>query len=183
MAISKQKKDELVAQYMDLIAQSDALILTEYKGMAVKDMQSLRTKIREADGAFYVTKNTLLKLALEESGATVPEDLLTGQVATGFALGEAPSLAKALVDYADKAENLTIRGGVMEMTVLSQEQVESLAKLPSLEELHAQIIGLISAPARNLVTTITNGVRQVVNVVDAYSKSEEAEAEADGEAA
>lgn len=178
MAISKEKKDELVAQYKDLIEQSDALILTEYKGMAVTDMENLRSKVREADGAFYVTKNTLLKLALEESGATVPEELLTGQVATGFALGEAPSLAKVLVDYADKAENLAIRGGVMEMEVLSQEQVESLAKLPTLEELQAQIIGLISAPARNLVTTITNGVRQVVNVVDAYSKSEEAEADA-----
>ena len=72
MAISKQKKEELVAQYKDLIEQSDALILTEYKGMAVKDMQDLRSKVREADGALYVTKNTLLKLALEETGATVP---------------------------------------------------------------------------------------------------------------
>lgn len=179
MAISKEKKDELVAQYKDLIDQSDALILTDYKGMAVTDMENLRSKVREADGVFYVTKNTLLKLALEEAGTTVPDELLTGQVATGFALGEAPSLAKALVDYADKAENLAIRGGIMEMEVLSQEQIESLAKLPTLEELQAQIIGLISAPARNLVTTITNGVRQVVNVVDAYAKSEEAEADAE----
>ena len=117
-------------------------------------------------------------MALEEAGATVPDELFMGQVATGFALGEAPSLAKVLVNYADDADNLTIRGGIMEMEVLSQEQVESLAKLPTLEQLHAQIIGLISAPARNLVTTVTNSVRQVVNVVDAYSKSEEADAEA-----
>ena len=139
--------------------------------------KSLRSKIREVDGAFYVTKNTLLKLALEEFGTTIPDELLTGQVATGFALGETPSLAKVLVNYADKADNLIIKGGVMQTEVLTKEQVESLAKLPSLEELQAQIIGLISAPARNLATTIANGVRQVVNVVDAYSKSEEAEAE------
>jgi large subunit ribosomal protein L10 len=183
LAISKQKKDELVAQYMDLIAQSDALILTEYKGMAVKDMQSLRSKIREADGAFYVTKNTLLKLALEESGTTVPDELLTGQVATGFALGEAPSLAKALVDYADHEDNLSIRGGVMHMEVLSAEQIESLAKLPTLDELHAQILGLISAPARDLVSIFASGMRQVVNVIDAYSKNEEAEAEVEAETA
>ena len=179
MAISKEKKEELVAQYKDLIEKSDALILTEYKGMAVKDMQNLRSKMREADGELYVTKNTLLKLALEESGATVPDEFLTGQVATGFALGEAPSLAQVLVDFADAEENLSIRGGVMHMEMLSQEQVESLAKLPSLDELHAQIIGLISAPARNLASTLASGVRQVVNVIDAYSKTEEAEAEAD----
>lgn len=177
MAISKEKKDELVAQYKDLIEQSRALILTEYTGMSVSDMEGLRSKIREVDGAFYVTKNTLLKLALEEFGTTIPDELLTGQVATGFALGETPSLAKVLVNYADKADNLIIKGGVMQTEVLTKEQVESLAKLPSLEELQAQIIGLISAPARNLATTIANGVRQVVNVVDAYSKSEEAEAE------
>ena len=178
MAISKEKKDELVAQYKDLIGQSRALILTEYKGMAVSDMEGLRSKIREADGAFYVTKNTLLKLALEEVGTTVPDDLLIGQVATGFALGETPALAKILVNYADDADNLVIKGGIMETEILSKEQVESLAKLPSLEEVQAQIIGLISAPARNLATIVANGVRQVVNVVDAYAKSEEAEADA-----
>ena len=178
MAISKEKKEELVAQYADLIQQSRALILTEYKGMSVSDMETLRSKVRDVNGAFYVTKNTLLKLALEESGTTVPDELLTGQVATGFALGETPSLAKVLVDYADKADNLVIRGGIMETNLLTEEQVEVLAKLPSLEELQAQIIGLISAPASNLVTTIANGVRQVVNVVDAYSKSEGTEADA-----
>jgi len=178
LAISKEKKEELVAQYKDLIEQSRALILAEYKGMSVSDMESLRSKIREANGAFYVTKNTLLKLALEEVGAAVPEELLNGQVATGFALGETPALAKILVNYADSADNLAIKGGIMETEILSKEQVEGLAKLPSLEELQAQIIGLISAPARNLATIVANGVRQVVNVVDAYAKSEEAEVDA-----
>ncbi len=176
MAISKQQKEELVAQYKDLIAKSDALILTEYTGMAVKDMEDLRSKIREVDGAFYVTKNTLLKLALEESGASFSEEMLTGQVATGFAFGEAPALAKALVDYADDGEKLTIKGGILQLEILSNDQIEALAKLPSLDELRAQILGLISAPSRDLVSIIASGVRQVVNVVDAYAKSEEAEA-------
>jgi large subunit ribosomal protein L10 len=177
LAISKQKKEELVAQYKDLIEQSDALILTEYKGLSVNDMENLRSKIREAEGVFYVTKNTLLKLALEEAGTSVPDDLLTGQVATGFALGEAPTLAKALVDYAEKEEHLSIKGGIMHMEILSGEQIESLAKLPTLDELHAQIIGLLSAPARDIASTLASGVRQVVNVIDAYSKKEEEAAE------
>ena len=178
MAISKDRKDELVAQYKDLIANSDALILAEYGGMSVKDMEDLRSKVRDADGAFFVTKNTLLRLALEESGSSLPDDMLTGQLATGFALGEAPALAKVLVDYAEKQDKLTIKGGIMQTEMLSYKQVEALAKLPSLDELRAQLLGLVSAPARNVASVIASSVRQVVNVVDAYAKSGEAETEA-----
>jgi len=178
LAISKKRKEDLVAQYKDLIEQSEAIFLTEYGGMAVKDMQALRSKLREADGTFYVTKNTLFSLALEESDLPVPADLLLGQVASGFAQGEAPTFAKALVNFAKKEDNLTIKGGIMENKVLSQGEVEALAELPSLDQLRAQIIGLIDGPARGIVSTLSSSVRQVVNVVDAYAKSEEADPEA-----
>ncbi len=179
MAISKQKKDELVAQYKDLIDRSDALILTEYTGMTVKDMEDLRVKVREVNGAFYVTKNTLLKLALEEAGATIPDELLNGQVATGFAFAEGPSLAKALVNYAKKQDHLTIRGGILQMETLSVKQIEALAELPSMDELRAQILGLLNAPARDIASVLASGMRQVVNVIDAYSKNEEAAVDAE----
>lgn len=178
MAISKKRKEDLVTQYKDLIEQSDAIFLTGYVGMAVKDMQALRHKLHEADGKFFVTKNTLFKLALEESDLPAPADMLVGQVASGFAMGEAPTLAKALVNFAKKEDNLTIKGGIMDKKVLSQGEVEALAKLPSLDQLRAQIIGLIDGPAQGLVSALNGGVRQVVNVVDAYAKSEEAEPEA-----
>ena len=177
MAISKKRKETLVAQYKELIEESEAIFLTDYTGMAVKDMQALRSKLREADGTFYVTKNTLFSLALEESDLPAPSDMLVGQVASGFAMGEAPTLAKALVNFAKKEDHLTIKGGIMDNKVLSQGDVEALAKLPSLDQLRAQIIGLIDGPARGLVSTFGSGVRQVVNVVDAYAKSEEAEPE------
>lgn len=173
MAISKERKDELVAQYKELIEQSKAIYITEYTGMGVKDLQNLRKEIREANGTYYVTKNTLFQIALKESGMPEMADLLTGQVATGFALEEAPSLAKALVNFAKDEEKLVLKGGLMDSDVLSVEQVEALAKLPSLDQLRGQIIGLISAPAQNIVSALANGVRQVVNVVDAYAKSEE----------
>lgn len=178
MAISKERKDELVAQYKGFIEQSDAIFLTEYGGMTVKDLQALRLKLREADGRFYITKNTLLKLALEESDLPAPSDLLIGQVASGFAMGEATTLAKALVSFAKKQDNLTIKGGIMDQRLLSGKQVEALAELPSLDQLRAQIIGIIDGPARGIVSTLNGGVRQIVNVVDAFAKSEEAEPEA-----
>jgi large subunit ribosomal protein L10 len=179
LAISRKRKEELVAQYTELIEQSEAIILTEYKGMSVKSMEGLRTKVREVNGSFYVTKNTLLQYALEQADTPVPTDLMQGQLATGFAAqGEVAGLAKTLVDYAKADNHLIVRGGIMGSELLTADQVDSLAKLPSLDELRAQIIGLVSAPARNIASTVASGVRQVVNVLDAYAKKDEAEAEA-----
>lgn len=173
MAISKARKEELVAQYADLLENSKALFIADYTGMSVQALESLRTEVRQADGALYVTKNTLLRIALEQAGRTVPEELLRGQIATGFALGESPTLAKVLKDFAKKNDNLELRGGLFGDELLTPDQVDALAEMPSLDELRAQLVGLISAPARNVASVVASGVRQVVNVIDAYSKKEE----------
>ncbi len=177
MAITKARKDELMAQYDELIQNSRAIFLAEYSGMNVKQMNALRDKVYEVDGAFHVTKNTLFKLALENTHKKVPDDLLEGQLATGFALSEAPSLAKVLVDFAKDADKVKVRGGFLGNEFVTAEQIEALAKLPSLDQLRAQLVGLVSAPARNVASVLASGVRQVVNVVDAYAKSEEGAAE------
>lgn len=178
MAISKERKDELVAQYIDLLNSSRAIFITDYTGLNVKDINQLRLEVRKAEGTFHVTKNTLLRLALEQADRPIPEELLMGQVATGFALNEAPTLAKALSDFAKERESLVIKGAILDTEILTAEQVDNLAKLPSRDELRAQIIGLINAPARNITSAIAGGVRQVVNVLDAYAKKD-----AEGEAA
>ncbi|MDX1664652.1 MAG: 50S ribosomal protein L10 [Candidatus Promineifilaceae bacterium] len=178
MAISRNRKEELVAQYVELLQQSKGYFLAEYRGIGVQQLEKLRADVREVDGAFHVTKNTLLQLALEEVGQPVPDELLTGQTATGFAMGELPALAKALVDFADEDERFALKGGAMGMTRLTPAEIEALADLPSLDELRAQIIGLINGPAQGLTTTVTNGVRQLINVVNAYAQSEDEGAEA-----
>lgn len=183
MAISKARKDELVAQYVDLLNQSDAIFITEYKGMSVKQLQELRTSVRESGGVFHITKNTLLKVALDETESQIPAEILKGQIATGFALGEAPALAKALTEYAKKEDVLVIQGGLMDNNVLNADDVKALASLPSMDQLRAQILGLINAPATNIVSTVTSGVRQLVNVVDAYAKKDGESDEASAEAA
>jgi len=178
LAITKERKDELVAQYVDLLQNSRAIILTEYSGLNVKQMQDLRAQVRQAEGGYHVTKNTLLRIALAESGLELPEELLVGQLATGFAMNEVPSLAKALTEFAKDQDDLKIVGGLLNDEFLTAEQIKELAELPSLDELRAQIIGMLQAPARNLATVVAGGVRQVVNVLDAYAKQEEAEASA-----
>jgi large subunit ribosomal protein L10 len=143
LAINKERKDELVAQYGDLLEQSNAIILTEYSGLNVKQMQALRAQVRQADGAFYVTKNTLLRIALSERGRELPDDLLVGQLGTGFALSEVSTLAKALTEFAKDEEDLEIIGGLMDDELLTADQVKALAELPSMDELRAQIIGVL----------------------------------------
>jgi large subunit ribosomal protein L10 len=174
LAISKARKDELVAQYSKLIEDSRGIFLAEYKGMNVKSIEALREDIDKAEGAFHITKNTLFKIALEQADQPVPEELLQGQVATGFALSEVPTLAKAMVKFADDEDNLVIRGGIFSGRILTVDEVEALAKMPSLDQIRGQLVGLLNAPAQNIVSVVTNGVRQVVNVIDAYAKSEEA---------
>ena len=172
MAISKNRKDELVSQYTDLIGRSSALFMAEYSGMSVKAMEELRLKVYEANGAVHVTKNTLLELALNQAERPVPSDFMAGQLTTSFALDTAPALAKALVDYAKKNERFTLKGGLLGNDYLTAKDVEALADLPSLPELRSQIMGLINAPARNIASTLASGVRQLVNVIDAYAKNE-----------
>jgi large subunit ribosomal protein L10 len=135
-------------------------------------MEDLRIEVDKVDGVFHVTKNTLLQHILEEAKVNVPEDFLTGQLAAGFALAEAPTLAKTLVDFASKQENMSIKGGFLGTRFLTAADIEALAKLPSIDQLRAQLLGLISAPAQNIVGVVAGGVRQVVNVLDAYAKSD-----------
>lgn len=179
MAIKKERKEELVAEYKELIGRSEAIILTAYKGMTVKEVEALRGKVAEANGRYNVTKNTLLGIALKESDRDVPEELLVGQLATGFALGEAAALAKVLTEQAKASEKLTIVGGMLGKRILTAAEIDELAKLPSLDQLRAQILGLIGAPAQGIVSAVTNGVRQVINVVDAYARTSETPVEAE----
>lgn len=173
MAISKERKDELVSEYKELLQQSSAIFLTQYGGLTVKELEALRIKISDVNGQISVTKNTLLRIALEETERVPPNELLNGQVATSFALGEAPALAKVLVDQAKASDKLKIVGGMLGNRALTPAEIEALATLPSLDQLRAQILGLINAPAQGIASAVANGVRQVVNVLDAYAKKEE----------
>jgi large subunit ribosomal protein L10 len=173
LAISRERKEELVTQYVDLLGQSRGVFLAEYKGITVHQLEKLRADVRDANGAFHVAKNTLLRNALEATGNPIPEELLLGQTAAGFALGEIPSLAKTLVDFADEVDQFSLKGGIMAGQFLTVEEIHALAKLPSLDQLRAQILGLINAPAQNVASTVANGVRQLINVVNAYATQED----------
>jgi large subunit ribosomal protein L10 len=170
LAISREKKEQLVQKYVDRLKDSEAIIITDYRDLTVSGLEELRGKIREAEGGFAVVKNTLARRALSEAGLAVPDEMLFGPVGIGFCGSNIPGVAKAFADFAKDNEILEIKGGLMGDKVITEDDVKNLAKLPSLDVLRAQMLGLINAPASQLVGVVAGGVRQMVNVLNAYSE-------------
>ncbi len=177
MAITKDRKNGLVKDYIELIRKSEAMVLIEYSGLSMKGIDPLRRKVREASGELHVVKNTLAVLALKETGYTVPEALFTKSTAIGFAFSDVPGIAKALTAAAKDSEFIKVKGALLGKQVLDPKQVQALAELPPLPVVRAQLLGLLSTPASRLTGVIAGGVRQVVNVVKAYADKQEAKPE------
>jgi large subunit ribosomal protein L10 len=169
LPLTKDRKEELVAQYTEMLQNSRALLVTHYRGLNTSQITRLRRKVAEADATFMVIKNRLFRLAMENVGLDIPLDFLDGPVAAGFCRGDVPPVAKALTEFAKETEILVVRGGLMDESFLSQAEVKALAELPPLEVLRAQLLGLLDAPAANIAGVMASGVRQIVNVLSAYS--------------
>jgi len=172
LPISRVRKEELVAQYVEILGNSNGFAIVNSQGMSVGKVEALRKKIYEVGGEYVVTKNTLLTKALEQAGWVIPEENLVGPTAVAFATDNFPGVAKALLAFI-KEENLDevmeIEGGVMGgQEILSADGVKAISELPTLPELQAQIIGLIVAPSRNIVTILNNAESGVVNVLQAW---------------
>ena len=169
MALTKAKKTELVQEYRELFGKSQALVLADYRGLSMNDLTALRGKVREVNGEFHVTKNSLAEIALKEAGLPAPGEFFAGPTAIGFAFSDPPSVAKAIVDFAKDSQFVTVKGGLLGDQVLTSADVEALASLPPLPVLQARLIGLIAAPASRLAGVVAGSVRQIVNVVKAYA--------------
>lgn len=172
MAISKERKQELVNDYQDWLKRSRAVIVTEYLGLSMNDMEKLRSQVREAGGEFHVIKNTLAERAFAEAGYPVQAGYFEGSTAAGFAFEDAPSLAKTMVEFARTLEFLKIKGGYLEAQPVSAQQIQALAELPPLPVMRARLLGTLLAPAGKLVRTLAEPGRQLAAVVKAYAERE-----------
>ena len=167
LAISRERKESLVAEYIDLLKRSNGVVISEFHGMVDAEFKKVRRAVREAGGVHRVTKLTLLKRALQDSGYPIPAGLEGAPVAISFCLEDVPAVAKALKAYLKDAELMILRGGLMGQTVLTPAEVSAIADLPPLDVLRAQILGLLDAPASNLVGVLQAGVAQIINVINA----------------
>jgi len=183
LAISKQRKGELVAQYIKQLEQSQGIILADYQGLGVNDMSDIRRAMRPVGGKFQVTKNRLLALALKEVGTPLPEEWLIGPTVVGFCHDEVPPVAKVLTDATKNLETLRVKGGLVGTSVIVAEQVRTIAGLPPRDVLLAYVLGTINAPASQVAGVVSSGIRQILNVLQAYvDKLQEAGGAANGDA-
>ena len=176
MALTKDRKNELVARYSEWVNNSKALVLTQYVGLTMKDIDNLRAKVRDNGGEFHIIKNTLAKLAFEQAGYKVQEGQFEGSTAIAFAFADAPAMVKAMTEFAKSSDFLKIKGGYLEKQALTPEGVKALADLPPMPVLRAQLLGTLLAPASKLVRTLAEPGRMIAAVIKAHAEPEAAPA-------
>lgn len=178
MPISRARKGELVSNYVDMLNDCDGFIIVKTQGLSVSQIQGLRNTVREQNGQYIVAKNTLMRKALETADWIVPGDLLVGPIAIIFGRDNLPGVSKALLKHIEDqefAEKMQVTGGIMSGDLLDAQQVDALSKLPTLDELRAQLAGLVISPAQGVVNVLHQATGGVVNVLQAYlDKNEEA---------
>lgn len=171
MPISKARKQELVARYVDILNESDGFVLVKTQRLTVAEVQGLRNTVREQNGLYAVVKNTLIRKALEQANWIVPEDLLRGPVAIVFGRDNMPGVSRAVIKHIEDenfSEKMQVAGGVMSGEVLDAQQVDAVSKLPTLDELRAQLAGLVISPAQGVVNALYQATGGLVNVLQAY---------------
>ena len=174
MAISRERKSEVIAQYNEWLGRSQALFIAEYKGLTMKQLDDLRNKIREAGGEFHVVKNTLGKRAFEAAGMPLSAGLLEGSTAVSFAFSDVAAMAKTVNEYARTSEAFKVKGGYLNNNPITPEQVKALADLPPINVMRAQLLGTILAPASQLARVLAEPARQVAAVLKAYADKDAA---------
>ena len=170
MAITRDRKGELVSEYVEKLRRSQAVIVTEYRGLTVKQIQDLRRELRAADSELLVAKNTLIERALNEVGMATPEALLKGPTAYAFCFKDVAAPAKALNKYARDSKVLVVKGGVIGRSSFDEAGVQQLADLPGRELLLGQVVGVLQAPMAGLVNVLAGTLRGLVNVLNARSE-------------
>ncbi len=170
MAITRARKEELVAEYRRQLEESSGIVIAEYVGLTVPQMETLRRSVREQEGRVFVVKNTLINMVLTQAGFPPPEGLFTGPTLVAFCHKDVPPLAKVFRDFAKEMEEgrFRIKGGLLEGAYLSTEEVLAIADLPGRDVLMAQVLGTINAPASQVAGVVANGIRQIMNLLQAY---------------
>jgi large subunit ribosomal protein L10 len=170
LAVSKERKEEVLATYVEWLKKSEAVILVEYTGVNMKNLDVIRAKVRESGGEFHVLKNTLARRAFADNGMNLPADYLVKSTAVSFAFSDPASTAKALNDATKGNEFVKVKGGFMSGQVLTAAQVKALADMPPLPVVRAQLLGVLQAPAGKLVRTIAEPARGLAAVIKAFTE-------------
>ena len=164
----KARKEQIVAELVERLRTTESLIVTDYRGLTMKEIDDLRTRLLDHGARYQVVKNTLTRRAAEEAGADALLALLEGPSAIAFieSDGDPVAVAKALADAARATRILAVRGGLLEGRPVGEEDVRNLATVPPREVLQAQLVGALQGPLAMVVGLFTAPLRDLVSVLD-----------------
>jgi large subunit ribosomal protein L10 len=165
----KSQKEQVVAELVERFRSTESLIVADYRGLTNAELRALRGKLRGSGAQFQVVKNTLTRRAAEAAGAEPLLALLEGPTAIAFVEtdGDPIAVAKALADTAKETKVLALRGGILSGRSITGTDVEELAKLPALDVIKSQLVGVIVAPLTQLVGLLVAPLRDLVGLIDA----------------
>jgi large subunit ribosomal protein L10 len=168
--VPKAEKIERVAELKAGIEGSDALLLTEYRGLTVSDITELRRSLAEGGATFAVVKNTLMQRAAVDASIEDLESLLDGPTAVAFVTGDPVAAAKKVVDAAKKFPALILKGGYMEGKVLSADEAKGLADLDSKEVMLSKIAGLLKGEMSRAASMFVSAQSKLLSLLEAYKE-------------
>ncbi|WP_297462800.1 50S ribosomal protein L10 [Ferrovum sp.] len=173
MSLNLEEKKAVVAEVTGQVTEAQAIILAEYRGMAVSDMTVLRAKARAAGVYFRVLKNTLVRRAVADTPFAGLADQMIGPLVYGIS-ADPVAVAKVIHEFAKGNDKLVIKGGAMPNSVMSAKDVSSLATMPSREELIAKLMGTMQAPVSKFVQTLNEVPTKFVRGLAAVRDQKEA---------
>jgi large subunit ribosomal protein L10 len=167
--VKKEDKERVVAELTERLRTTDTLIVADYRGLTMTQIDSLRGKLLEHGARFAVVKNTLTRRAAEAAGVDTLLALLEGPTAIAFleSDGDPVAVAKALSDAARDTRVLVVRGGLLEGRPMEPTEVESLARLPSMDVLRGQVLGAVTAPLTTIIGLFTAPLQDLYGLLDA----------------
>ena len=170
------EKKRIAEDLQGRLEKSTIVVLTDYKGLDVEAMNSLRRKLREANTEYQVVKNSLLTRASESNDVGQIKDHFKGPSAIALSYDDPVAPAKVLVDFIKENDKLEIKAGVLNGSVLDNDGIKALSSLPSREVLLAQVLSAMNAVPTSLVTALSDVPRRFVNVLQAIKDEKEAQA-------
>ncbi len=168
------QKQELVERLSKQLSEAEIAIVVDYKGLTVLQITELRAKLRDAGVQMEVVKNTLMRRASQGTGAEVLTDLYKGPNAIVTSQDDPVAPAKILADFAKDNEKLELKGAALSGSLLDEEGIKQLAKMPSKEELLAKLVYTLNAVPTNLVNVLSGVPRSFVNVLNAVKDQKDA---------
>jgi large subunit ribosomal protein L10 len=171
--MARPDKEAAVKELEEEFSKAKSMVMTDYIGLDVAEMTELRDKLRDAGVDYKVVKNTLATIAANNSDLSEINDFFRGPTAIAFGIEDVVSPAKILDEFAEDHEVLEIKGGYLNGQVISKEKVESLAKIPSREELLAKAFSSMKAPISGLVNVLSGNMRNLVSVLSQIKDQKE----------